>query len=103
MRGTIAAKVSIGGGSNPETGEPIPVTYAWGDPVECLYKAVELSNRGRYTDGEFEQAAYVVTTDSMEFAGTYMLLKDSRGNVVCEKEVISLEILEDVQRVKIVL
>lgn len=103
MVGTIAAKVQIGGGSNPETGEPLPVTYDWGEAVECLYKAVELSNRGRYADGEFEQAAYVVTTDSMEFDGTYMQLKDSRGNVVCEKEVISLEVLEDIQRVKIVL
>lgn len=103
MLGTIAAKIETGGGSDPITGQPIPVTYVWGTAVECQYKAIELSNRGRYTDGEFQQASYVVTTDSMEFDGSYMLLKDCRGNVVCEKEVISIERLEDIQRVKIVL
>lgn len=103
MLGTIAAKVQLGGGNDPVTGQPIPVTYDWGTAVECQYKAIELSNRGRYADGEFQQASYVVTTDSMEFEGSYMLLKDSRGDVVCEKEVISIERLEDIQRVKIVL
>jgi len=103
MLGTIASKVAIGGGTDPETGQPIPITYDWSDAVECKYKAIELSNRGRYADGDFQQASYVVTTDSMEFDGTYVQLKDSRENVVCEKEVISIEILEDIQRVKIVL
>jgi hypothetical protein len=103
MVGTIAAKIEIQGGSDPITGEPLPVHYDWGEVVECMYSAIELNYRGRYADGDFLQASYVVTTDDMNFDGTYVLLKDSRGNMVCEKEVISLEVLEDIQRVKIVL
>lgn len=102
MKGTISTKVTVGGGSNPTTGEPIPVTFVWGSEIECLYTPVQLSNQGRYTDGTFKQASYSITTEKMDFAATLLRLKNSKGIVVCEKEIISVEVLEDIQRVKII-
>lgn len=101
MRGTISAKVITGGGIDSLTGVPIPVTFTWGDPVDCLYKAVALSSNGRYAQEKFQIASYEITLEDMEFTGKTFRLTDNRGSVVCEKEVISIEILEEVQRVKI--
>lgn len=102
MNGTIQAKIKTGGGVNPETGAPIPVESSWGVPVECKYKANVLSNKGSYLGGTFKVAAYEITTPNMNFQATNIRLFDSRNNLVCEKEVMSHEILEYVQRIKIV-
>lgn len=103
MNGIIQAKIKIGGGSNPETGATIPVEASWGVPVECKYKANLLNNKGRYEGGTFQQAAFEITTTDMNFQASIVKLFDSRNNLVCEKEVMSLEVLEYVQRVKIVI
>lgn len=101
MNGTIQAKIKTGGGVNPQNGEPVSVEWAWGNPVDCKYKAIELSNKGRYEGGTFKQASYEITTPDMDFQATFIKLFDSRNNLVCDKEVISLEVLEFVQRVKL--
>ena len=100
MKGTVRAKGFIGGGFN-EYGEPIPTTIEWGNPVECSYYANTLNNRGRYSGGVFTQSEYTITTEDMDFDAKQIRLTDSRGKVVCEKVVQSIEVLEDVQRVKI--
>lgn len=103
MNGTISGKVKTGGGVDPDSGDPIPVTYSWTDPVECKYRANELNNRGRYDGGTFQQASYTITTEDMDFNADTVRLFNSRGSSVCEKEVISIEVLEDIQRVKIII
>lgn len=102
MNGTISAKVRTGGGIDPETGQPIQVSSFWDVPVSCKYKANTLSNRGRYEGGTFKMASYEITTPVMDFQASMIQLFDSRNNLVCEKEVMSLEVLEYVQRVKII-
>lgn len=102
MDGTISAKIKTGGGNDPETGTPIPVESSWSEPVECKYKANLLNNKGRYLGGTFQQASYEITTTDMSFTAAIIRLFDSRNNLVCEKEVMSLEVLEFVNRVKIV-
>lgn len=101
MDGSISAKIKTGGGTNPVTGDSIPVGYSWAEPVKCRYKANELSNKGRYKGGTFQQASYEITTPDMDFRAEMVKLFDSRNNLVCEKEVMSLEVLEYVHRVKI--
>jgi len=102
VRGTIATRVTEGGGLHPTTGEPIPVTFIWTDETECLYTPVQNSNQGRYTDGTFKQASYTITTEKMDFAAQLLRLTNSRGQVAYEGEIISVEVLEDIQRVKII-
>ena len=100
MNGFIQPQIQTGGGLN-EYGEPIPETTDWGEMVECRYFANTLSSKGRYQGERFTQSAYEITVDEMDFEATIIRLLDSRENEVCQKEVISLEVLEDIQRVKI--
>lgn len=102
MKGTIATRVTTGGGIDQLTGEPIPVTFLWSDEIECLYTPVQNSNQGRYTDGTFKQASYTITTEKMDFAAKLLRLTNSREQVAHEGEIISIEALEDIQRVKII-
>jgi hypothetical protein len=102
VKGTIATRVTAGGGINQLTGEPIPVTFIWTEEIECRYTPVQNSNQGRYTDGTFKQASYTITTGRMDFAAQLLRLTNSRGQVAYEGEIISIEVLEDIQRVKII-
>lgn len=101
MNGYINAQIVTGGTIDEMTGIPIPDTVSWGKDVECKYFANTLNNRGRYQDGKFQQSAYEITTDDMTFRAKIIRLKNSRKEVIVEKEVQSLEELEDIQRVKI--
>lgn len=103
MNGTISAKIKTGGGTDPVTGNPIPATFYWDVPVDCKYKANLLNNRGRSVNGTFQQASYEITTTDMTFQATIVKLFDNAGNMVCEKEVMSQEVLDYVKRVKIVI
>ncbi|MDD2300874.1 MAG: hypothetical protein PHU69_14730 [Fermentimonas sp.] len=100
MRGFISKQIFTDGYINDD-GIPVPGSTDWGADVECKYFATENNNKGRYIDGDFKQIAFEITTEDMSFDANIIRLKDRKGNVVCEKEVQSLEELENVQRIKI--
>lgn len=100
MNGSVRKKFQVAGGINSD-GEPTPATVSWGDAVPCKYFANTLSNKGTYQDGEFTQSEYIITVKDMSFNADQIQLLNSREKVVCEKRVLSLEVLEDVRRVKI--
>lgn len=100
MNGYINAQIGTEGYID-ENGIPVQGSIDWGPDVECKYFANVNNNKGRYPDGEFKRIAYEITTENMNFEAKIIRLKDSKGRVICEKEVQSLEELEDVQRVKI--
>lgn len=100
MNGTVRKKFQASGGVNSD-GEPTPSTVSWGDAVPCKYSANTLSNKGTYQDGEFTQSAYIITVKDMSFTADQIQLLNSRENVVCEKRILSLEVLEEIRRVKI--
>jgi len=103
VKGTISTRVTTGGGLDPNSGEPTPVTFGWASEIECLFAPAQNSSQGRYTDGTFKQASYTITTEKMDFVAKLLRLTNSRGDVVCENEIISVEVLEDIQRVKIII
>ncbi|MFV0536835.1 MAG: hypothetical protein ACK5M3_05605 [Dysgonomonas sp.] len=100
MNGFIQAQIQTSGGEN-EYGEPIPANIDWDEKKECKYYANTLNGRGRYEDGKFTQSAYIITVFDMDFSATVVRLFNSKGKLVVEKEVQSLEELEEVQRVKV--
>lgn len=102
MKGTIQSKVKNAGGGFNESGEPVADTYTWTEPVACLYFANVYNNRGTYQDGMFTQSEYNITTKDLNFTATEILLKDKNGNIVCQKQVQRLEVLDAVKRVKII-
>jgi hypothetical protein len=100
MNGTVQTQIVVESGEN-EYGETIPASIEWGEKTECRYHANTLDNRGRYDGGKFTQSSYIITVFDMEFTAKVIRLFNSRNNLVCEKEVQSLEVLENVQRVKV--
>ena len=100
MEGKIKSMTQNALGSN-ENGEPIVVESFFGDEIPCKYYANRFNNKGTYVDGIFTQQEYSITIKDMSFDATQIQLINSRGNVVCEKRVQSLEVLESVKRVKI--
>ncbi len=100
MRGFISKQIFTDGYINDD-GIPVPGSTDWGADIECKYFANVSNSKGRYPDGVFKQMSFVITTEDLSFNAGVIRLKDKKGNVVCEKEVLSLEELEDVQRIKI--
>jgi len=101
MKGTIQSRIKPTTGFN-DKGEPTVSALSWGSPVECLYFANNYSNRGTYQDGMFTQSEFNITTKDLSFTATEIQLKDKSGNVVCQKQVQRLEILDSIKRVKII-
>ena len=57
--GTLQYEIITGGGVNND-GEPIAPVTSWSDPIRCSIHANTDSRRGRYEDGLFRQASFVV-------------------------------------------
>lgn len=100
MKGFISKQIFTEGYINDD-GIPVAGSTDWGADVECKYFANVSSSKGRYPDGVFKQMSFVITTEDLSFNAGVIRLKDKKGNVVCVKEVLSLEELEAVQRIKI--
>lgn len=101
MKGTIQAVNKTSGGGFSESGEPIKDVKILGDAVECVYVANVYNNRGTYLNGNFTQSEYIITTKDLTFKAKNIQLNDKNGNVVCTKQVQSLDILDSVKRVRI--
>lgn len=47
-------------------GEPVDSELCWGQEIPCLIKANSDSRQGKYVDGHFRQASYVVLIESKD-------------------------------------
>jgi hypothetical protein len=102
MKGFVRAVYQSQGGINQD-GEPIPAVKTWGEYSPCLYSANTLSNKGVYVGGEFQESSFTITLKNMSFKADFIQLANSKKELVCEKQVLSLEVLDSVKRVKITL
>lgn len=101
MNGLIQAKIIYGSGLD-EHGEPTKGTETWTKKFECTYKPNMKRNNGRYEDGVFTQSEYEIIVFDMSFTGAEINLFNNKGSLICNKPVISIQELEAVQRIKIV-
>lgn len=101
MRGTVQSVAIISGGGFSETGSPIADVSGPGIQVECLYFANVYNNRGTFNDDVFKRTTYNITTKDMSFSATEIILRDKKGDIVCKKQVQTIEVLDAVRRVKI--
>jgi len=100
MRGKLLYKIEKGGGVID--GDTIPVISSWSPKaLDCTYQANTISNKGRYEGGAFITSSFTILIDEMDFNAKMVKLINSRGSVVCEKAIQSIEVLEEVQKVKI--
>lgn len=101
MNGYIQSKIIFGATTN-EHGEPVSGHIDFGEKRECRYKPNMKRSNGKYQDGVFTQSEYEITVFDMNFSASEIRLLDKNGSVVCEKPVLSVQELESVQRVKII-
>jgi uncharacterized protein YcnI len=100
MNGTIQAQIITGGGKDAD-GYPIKPVITWSNSIECKYIENTFNNRGKYIDGGFTQMSFSITLFDLDFDAKIVRLTSNRGKIICEKEVQSLNVLEEIQRVKI--
>jgi len=99
--GTLQYKSKTGGGTDPTTGDPIAVTGAWSDCIDCFIQTNHHNTKGKYIDGKFEIADYTVLIETQPFDADRVLLITDKGKTLGEFQVQNVEFLDAVGRVKI--
>lgn len=103
QNGTIEVKCKSGGGIDAETGFPVKPEFSWGTPIPCQY-LINSQNRQGIVNGEhYILAKYTVLIEQQPFCGEQVRLKDMCGNTVGEYSVISVEPLDAVCEIKILI
>ena len=103
MNGKIKVK-EVSDASFDGDGNPVIASVIFGAEIDCKYEAT-IPNRTDVVDvgdGAFQIASWIITVRDMKFNGKIIQLINSRNEIVCEKDVKSLEVLEKIKRVKIV-
>lgn len=102
INGSFSYEVTSPGGVNRH-GEPIAATTAWSDPINCSIKANYDTRKGKYEDGKFRQASFVVLIESREIdMASIKRLRIMRGREnLGEYDVLSIEPLTSVGRIQI--
>lgn len=87
--GQLYAEIRTEGGLN-EWGEPIGDTTQWAEtPIECSIVPNSDNRMGKYEDGEFRQASYVVLIEAQPFSAERIRLVRS-GEALGEFRLISV-------------
>lgn len=85
-----------------EDGEPISDFVEWSQPIPCSIKTNSDNRLGKYEDGVFRQASFVVLTETIVFPEDIKRVHLTRLNEdLGEYGIISMEALLTVGRIKI--
>ena len=105
QNGYILAKEKNAGGIDPATGFPVKPSGVTHQPaIPCQYMANSYSNLGRTQSGErFTVATYTILIEQQKkpFVAEQIRLLDMNENIVGEFSVISIETIDTVCEVKI--
>ena len=102
QNGTIELKRKTAGGINPSTGFPIVSTAVWGSSVPCQWMVNTHNNLGRTNSEHFTLAKYIILVEQTNTIDSEQLrLTDRNGSVLGEYSIISVEQLDAVQQIKI--
>lgn len=98
--GYIEVKTTTGGGLI--NGIPVEASEDWGNKTPCHIVENLHNNKGNYKDGEFTQFAFTIYFPLQIFEAKRIRLTDNRNRVLGEFEVQSIQFLDLVNRVKII-
>lgn len=100
--GTIEFKLKRGGGIDPNTGYPIEPTSEWSEPLPCQYIPNNLNNLGRVQGERFTAASYTILIEQHKLPDSERVrIKDRDGKEVGEFSIISVEPLDAVEQIRI--
>lgn len=99
--GTIQYETTTPGGLN-DWGEPIAATTAWSAPIGCSIHANTDNRKGRYEDGKFRQASYVVLIENNPLPENIKRITiKRRAEDLGEHDILCIEPLSTVGRIQI--
>lgn len=99
--GTLRYERTTEGGEN-EFGEPIPALTEWSDPIKCTVKANSDTRKGKYEDGKFRQASYVVLIECQHLPVNTNRVHITRlSEDLGEHDILNIEPLVSVGRIQI--
>lgn len=104
MKGYVTSRISEGGGIDKATGLPYPEGANWSEKIECHYLPNSRSTVGVYQEGQFRVASYEITISTLDWnleTASMIRLHNSKGAVISKGSVLTLDDLEDIQRIKI--
>lgn len=101
--GALKYLAGTAGGGIGDDGKPVKRTDVWSEAIPCNIRANNRNNLGRKEGTAFVIAAYIVTLEYRTGfnPGRIQLLNDE-GQFLGEFPVVSLEVLEAVNAIKIV-
>jgi len=100
VNGVIQRKVQTGGGIDTN-GNPARPSFVWDNPVECHIKVNKRDNLGKQNGNTFTVASYEIIIEPQAFDADVIKITDKSGTDLGEFSVISIEHLEAVETVKI--
>ena len=103
QNGTIEPKVKTAGGIDPETGHPVKATTSWGDSIPCQYVPNNCNQLGQVQGEHFTLATYEVYIEEQPFTAEQVRMKDCEGNVIGEYSITSVELLQAVGEIRILI
>lgn len=83
-----------------EYGEPIAHQESWSEEIPCSIKTNNDNRLGKYEDGEFRQASFVVLIEMSKFDAKRIKI-ERLGEELGEYRILSVEPLTTVGRVQI--
>jgi hypothetical protein len=84
-------------------GNPIGISDSFSSNIPCKYVSANRNDATSVGDGTFSQATYMITIRDMSFRSKQIKLFNSDSVCVCTKDIIGLEVLETVKRLKIII
>lgn len=100
--GTIEVKRKTAEGIDPETGFPVrPSDVSWDAPIPCQYSANRHNWLGKASGGHFTVASYTILIEAQPFEAEQIRLRDGGGEIVGEYSLLSVEPLDAVDEIKI--
>ena len=100
--GTIEVKGKTGGGLNKK-GYPQKSEATWGEPIPCQYIPNKHNKLGVVNGEHFTVAQYTVLIEEQEFNAEQIRLKDRTGKDLGEFSIMSVEPLEAVCEIRLLI
>lgn len=104
MKGFISSRISTGGGIDEGSGLPNAEVGDWTKKIECQYYPNNRNTVGAYRESVFRVASYEITVHVLDWDilnVSMIKLFDVNGEEIAKKEVLTLDKLDDIQRIKI--
>lgn len=100
--GTIEPKQKSGGGIDPVSGHAIPASVGWGQPIDCQYSFSRFDWQAQKRGEPITQRSYSMLIEEQIFTAEQIRLRDRSGNIIGDFSVRSIEPLEAVCQLRII-